>query len=183
MTKKENGTSEVASLIVRVAGVIGAAVSAFTLLVLPFIVTYDVVTRYFLHMSSSFAPEVSGYLLLAIGFMGASYTLMRGRHIYMESVVQRLNKQAQAMLGTFARLVGFGCASVISWQGWLLVLYSYRLGVVSTTPLGVPLYLPQLLIAVGSSLLALQLLILLLSEAASALANLHRGRALARPAR
>ncbi|MDX2145266.1 MAG: TRAP transporter small permease [Rhodospirillaceae bacterium] len=106
-------------------------------------------------ISLSFAVEYSGYLLILSLFLGSGWTLRQGGHIRVSLLSERLGPNARHGLDIMATLVGLAVAVFISfallrfgWGTWTRGTLSYFS---SATPLGYP----QLLLALGPTILVL----------------------------
>jgi TRAP-type mannitol/chloroaromatic compound transport system permease small subunit len=127
--------------------------------VLAFFVTYDVLARKWGSQlglpTTRVTDEISGYMLAVAATWGFAYTLRTGAHVrvdvlfpYMASGVRTaVDFLAQALMAVFA--------SVVAWKIWALVADSLQSDMRSSTYLLTPLYIPQGILGVGFSLLAL----------------------------
>lgn len=100
------------------------------------------------------ATDYAGYFMAASAFLAFAHTLNRGVHIRIELFL--------SMLGGFRRwaeIACFLCSTAIAvwfaYYSWTLVYWSYVLGDVSQGLDATPLWIPQLTMAAGASLLAL----------------------------
>jgi TRAP-type C4-dicarboxylate transport system permease small subunit len=128
-------------------------------IVLAFFVTYDVLARKWggaLGLPTTrVTDEISGYILAVAATWGFAYALRSGGHVrvdvlfpYMARGVRRaVDCAAQALMALFA--------SIVSWKIWVLVADSMESDMRSSTYLLTPLYIPQGILGVGFSLLAL----------------------------
>jgi TRAP-type C4-dicarboxylate transport system permease small subunit len=126
---------------------------------LAFFVTYDVLARKWGSAlglpTTRVTDEISGYMLAVAATWGFAYALRSGAHVrvdvlfpYMARGVRRaVDFLAQALMALFA--------AVISWKIWALVGDSMQSDMRSSTYLLTPLYIPQGILGVGFSLLAL----------------------------
>jgi TRAP-type C4-dicarboxylate transport system permease small subunit len=106
--------------------------------------------------------EVSGYLLLAIVFLGLAYTMRAGGHIRADIVLAHVPLRARAVLETVATLLAGGFAATLLAGSWILVAEYYARGTLSFKYLQIPLWIPATLLPVGTGLLFLQLVAQLL---------------------
>jgi TRAP-type C4-dicarboxylate transport system permease small subunit len=145
----------------RIADAAGVLAGAATL-VLTAMVTGGVVARRVLNAPLLFVEEVSGYLVLAIVFLGLAYTLKDGGHIRVDIVLGRLT-------GGVRRATQAAClVAALVWAGfvvagtWRLVEEYYTQRVLSFAYLQTPLWIPGTAMVAGAVLLALQVLALFL---------------------
>ena len=103
-----------------------------------------------------FAYEYSGYLLIAITFMGAAFTLNAGGFTRMEIVYNRLKGKALRILDFLIYAVSLAYLVIIAYWLWIYVAGSYRSGVTSISIAQTPLYLPRAFMFFGVALLVLE---------------------------
>jgi len=125
--------------------------------------TIDVFGRYLFNKPILGTLEVFEIILPAIVLLGLGYTQESRSHVTMEIVVSHLSAKTQNFLG----LLTSGCALIISalilWRGWLLVVGFWRMGRTIPT-IGVPMFLPQLLVPLGAFTLCLVLIVQMLQH-------------------
>ena len=140
-------------LVQAAGGLAAAAILAMTLLI-----TLDVTGRYLFGRPTLIAVEMSGYLLVAMVFLGLAYTDHRGRHIQIAILTSRLPPRGQAVLG----MVNTAIASAFClWLAWLTlqpVLLDRAFGTVSLTGTRTPIWIPSAAIPLGLALVGLHLL-------------------------
>ena len=100
----------------------------------------------------------AGYLMAASGFLALAHTLKRGEHIRVTLLLGALKGEAKRGLelwglaaGSALALLFAGYSVRLSWQSW-------RLHDISTGNDATPLWLPQVAMAIGTSLLAIALI-------------------------
>jgi TRAP-type C4-dicarboxylate transport system permease small subunit len=144
----------VADRVAAVAGVVsGAAVVAMTALV-----TVEVLSRDLFNVSTLIADEMSGYLLVALTFLGLAPTLRNGGFIRIDTYRARLRGRARLALELAIHLLAVGYAVLLDWYLWRLALDAWRLGTTSIQVSRTPLWIPQMCMAVGGLLLVFDLL-------------------------
>jgi len=125
-------------------------VSAFVALVV--VAFAQVVFRYVLGNSLSWAEEVSRYLFVWIVFLASAIAVDRGRHIAVDSLQGTLGERARMILQI---ALGVGVAvflAVLVWKSLSLA----RLAMIERAPAsGVPLGLVQLAVPIGAALMLL----------------------------
>jgi TRAP-type mannitol/chloroaromatic compound transport system permease small subunit len=127
--------------------------------VLAFFVTYDVLARkwgsYLGLPTTRVTDEISGYMLALAATWGFAYALRTDAHVRVDVMFPYMGRRLKAVMDFIALLLMALFASVISWKIWVLVLDSMESGMKSSTYLLTPLYIPQGILGVGFSLLAL----------------------------
>jgi TRAP-type C4-dicarboxylate transport system permease small subunit len=121
----------------------------------------DVMGRYLFRKPIIGTLEAFEILLPAIVLLSLAYTQRSKGHITVDLFIPHLPPKARAILGfatTSWAIVLFG---LIGWQGILLSL-SYRQTERVITNIGVPMFLPRLLVPVGAFAMVLILIVDLL---------------------
>jgi len=98
--------------------------------------------------------DYAGYFMAASAFLAFAHTLNRGAHVRIELFLSMLGKYR-----SWAEKISFLCSTAIAawfaYYSWAMVYWSYALGDVSQGLDETPLWIPQLTMAIGASLLAL----------------------------
>jgi TRAP-type mannitol/chloroaromatic compound transport system permease small subunit len=127
--------------------------------VLAFFVTYDALARKWgAHLglpTTQVTDEISGYMLAFAATWGLAYALRSGSHVRIDVVFPYLTLRLKAVADFVALAVMALFAAAIAWKIWALVVDSWQSGLRSSTYLLTPLYVPQSILGVGFSLLAL----------------------------
>jgi len=123
--------------------------------------TVDVMSRYLFNKPILGTLETFEILLPAIVLLGLGYTQRNNAHVRMEILVSQLSFRTQTVLNFLTN----GCALLISvlilWRGWVLTIGYWRMGRTIPT-IGVPMFLPQLLVPLGALILSLVLIVQML---------------------
>ncbi len=117
----------------------------------------DVIMRHVFNAPTTWADEVSCYLLVAITFLGAAYTLVLDGHIRVEAIITKFNPKIRCYIETGLDIVSFFFLAFFSWQAMKLVADSYASVRIAPTLLRTPLYIPQAFFAAGLAWFSLQL--------------------------
>lgn len=136
------------------AGILAGA----TTLVLMVMVTGGVVARRVFHAPLLFVEEVSGYLVLAIVFLGLAYTLKDGGHIRVDVVFGRLGGAARRATQAACLVVALAWAGFVVAGTWRLLEEYYTQRVLSFAYLQTPLWIPGAVMVAGAVLLVLQVI-------------------------
>lgn len=138
----------------------GGAIAAAALLAMIFIVTYEVLMRYVFRSPTVWVHEVSAYLQVVIGMLGAAYALLYDRHVRVDLVLTRLPRRTRYWLN----LVTFSLAlifffSFLTWLGWTMFYDAIKSGNRSVfSVLRTPFWYTYWLVPAGGLLMCLQLL-------------------------
>jgi TRAP-type C4-dicarboxylate transport system permease small subunit len=98
--------------------------------------------------------DYAGYFMGASAFLAFAHTLNRGSHIRIElflSMMGPVRPIVERLAFIFSTLIGVW----FSWYSWSMVYWSFKLGDVSQGLDATPMWIPQLSMAIGISLLAL----------------------------
>ena len=104
------------------------------------------------------ATEIAGFCVAASAFLALAPTLQHGGHIRVTLVLEHLPKRVHRWVELWCLAVAFGMT--LYFARWVidLVLGSIRFGDVSPGLLAVPLWIPQLAMAIGLVIFAICLL-------------------------
>lgn len=120
---------------------------------------YDVLARYLFNSPTSWATEISTYVLICVIFLGAAYTNLMDGHVRVELLLQRLVGEARSELLVAVAWIGWLVVSIAAWQASLMVLSDYRNGSRIFSLLLTPTWLPKLPIAMGLAMLSASILV------------------------
>lgn len=126
--------------------------SAFALVLICGLILAQVIAR---NMGSTLrdAEEFAAWAMAAAGFLGLPYALHCGSHIRVQVAQRFLPRGMQHGMEVVATLAGVAIAAYLAWFCTAFVIESYRFKEVSQGLVPVPLWLPQLPMALGSLLL------------------------------
>ncbi len=101
------------------------------------------------------ADDISGYFMGASTFFALAYSLRRGGHIRVELMLQRLGSGARRFFEIWALGAAGAMTAYASWWCIFLTWESYMLGDVSPGVIAIPLWIPQLSMCAGITLLCI----------------------------
>lgn len=120
--------------------------------VMVFNVTWQVLSRYVFQSPSSYTDELSRYLLVWLGMLGAAYVAGKNEHLAIDIYPQKLNGVAKRRLMVFIHLVIVAFVlPVMILGGGNLVYITYILQQKSAT-LGLPLAYVYVIIPISGLL-------------------------------
>jgi TRAP-type C4-dicarboxylate transport system permease small subunit len=147
---------------------LGLWTSGIAVLLMVFLITLEVAGRKLFGFSTLVADEFSGYLLVVTTFMGAAYTLKTKGFTRMEAVYNRFKGASRRMIDLAFNLVSLIFLMIVDYWLWVHIFSSYRSGLTSISIFQTPLYIPQLFMGIGATMLlfevALQIVSLFLTE-------------------
>src|ERR1700751_1924919 len=160
-------TTPPASAADRVAATINDIVvklSSVALVAAGFVLTYSVIVRYFLKISTDWQDEMSVFLIVGAVFMSsAAVQALRG-HVAIATIVgllpARVNRARQILVDV-GRLAF--CA-FFAWKSWTLLHEAWVDDYHSGSTWGPPLWIPYSLMTIGMTLLSIQILLQVMGE-------------------
>lgn len=135
---------------------LGTLASTGALAFMGLLITYEIIIRAVFGKSTLLADEMTGYLLVLLLFMGLAYTLRNEGMLRVEFLFNRLPYRARIWVEAACCLVAFVYMVILSYQSWMFFYESYDLGYTSVNPSGMRLWIPQLSIPIGCSLMVLE---------------------------
>jgi TRAP-type C4-dicarboxylate transport system permease small subunit len=129
-------------------------------------VLLDILSRTIFGTAPLGGREVSTYVLATGVAWSVASTFRRRGHIRIDVVFFLLPKRLQTLLDVVATVLMEIFAFALSYYSWDLALMSFWQGTKSVTSLQTPLFIPQALMALGFSTLAIEVLLFLLVQLA-----------------
>ena len=105
----------------------------------------------------SWSAEFAGYAMAASSFMGLAYTLNTGGHIRVNLLADRLPTSWQRWLERLCLLMASGIVGFFAWYCVAMTYDSYQFNEMGQGIIAVPLWIPQLWMALGVACLWLAL--------------------------
>jgi TRAP-type C4-dicarboxylate transport system permease small subunit len=99
--------------------------------------------------------DYAGYCMAASSFLALAYTLGAGEHIRVTLFLQRLPRDKQRIGELWCLLVGCFLSGYFAFYSVKMVRVSYQINDVSQGPDATPLWIPQLGMAAGTTVLAI----------------------------
>jgi TRAP-type C4-dicarboxylate transport system permease small subunit len=123
----------------------------------------NVVGRYFFNRSIYWAEEVMLFLMIGCVFLGGGVVAWSGRQIRMDVIVNMLPERLRHAVDLFSELVFIATALTIVVFAWPVIRDLYQFDQRSQSA-EVPLVIPQALVPVGLSIMALLVAVRLLTR-------------------
>lgn len=102
--------------------------------------------------------EIAGFMLAGASFLSLPYALRHGTHIRVNLFIQRLGSKGQQLTDIWSFLIGTALTGWLAYYAWELVLESYEYGDLSTGLIAVPIWIPQVSLALGTTLMTVSML-------------------------
>ncbi len=127
------------------------------LLAAALILTSSVLTRYFLHASTDWQDEASVFCLVGATFLCSAFVQAIRGHVGIAAVASLLPPAVDRLR---VLVVDVGClafCTFFAWKSWTLLHEAWAEGQTTSSSWAPPLWIPYLLMALGMSLLGVQL--------------------------
>jgi TRAP-type C4-dicarboxylate transport system permease small subunit len=150
-------------ILALVNGVVVKA-SSVALVASGFVLTYSVIVRYFLKISTDWQDEMSVFLIVGAVFMSAAAVQSLRGHVAIETIIgllpARVNRARQILVDVASLIF---CA-FFSWKSWTLLHEAWVEDYHSGSTWGPPLWIPYSLMSIGMTLLSIQILLQVVGE-------------------
>lgn len=140
----------------------GAYLGALLLVSLTLLILTEIFIRYFFSTSTMIADEYSGYLYLALIFLGLAYTFNEDAHIRINILTSKMSEKSNRLIDVMAGIITIIILCFILYRTILFTYDSYSMEMVSEAVSATPLYLTQLVMPLGITLFLLSVLVFVL---------------------
>lgn len=144
---------------------VGLGLSGLSAFLMMLIGAADVLATYLLNQPVPAALELTESLMVVVVFMALAYTQSRRQHIAVTLLYQRFPWNVQRGVTVLAGLLGAVMFGLVAWQGWLLFWQSWVIREYASGIILFPVYPSKACFALGASLMTLQVVRDVLSEA------------------
>lgn len=100
----------------------------------------------------------AGYAMAGAGFLALAHTLKSNEHIRVTLIIGKLRGGARRGLELWALSVAVLMSGALAWYSWRLVWQSHSFHDISTAADATPLWIPQVLMGLGCTVLFVALL-------------------------
>jgi TRAP-type C4-dicarboxylate transport system permease small subunit len=136
-----------------------AILSALLILFATLVLTYEVVTRYFMKVANDWVIELCIFLLIAATFLAAGYTQAERGHVGIEVLDEVMSPRGNRIRQLVGDVLSLVVVAVIARNAWHYMYNAYQQGWATSSTWGPPLWIPYFFMAFGLSTLGLQMLI------------------------
>ncbi|MGY3490191.1 TRAP-type C4-dicarboxylate transport system permease small subunit [Bradyrhizobium sp. USDA 4011] len=126
------------------------------------ILSYSVLGRALFHSPNYWQDEAAVFLLVGATFMTSAYVQSQRGHVSIEAFVGLLSARANGIRLWLVDVASFAFCTFFAWKSWTLAHEAYVDGQVSNSMWSPPLAIPYGLMALGMTLLCVQLLLQIL---------------------
>ena len=123
------------------------------------VLSYSVVVRYFLHEPTEWQDETAVFLIVGATFLSAAGVQAKRGHVAIEALTGMMPGGINRTRLILVDLISLVFVAFFAWKSWTLLHEAWVDGQTSQSTWGPPLWIPYALMAVGMSLLALQLVL------------------------
>lgn len=132
-------------------------VAALALIAILLIIVSQMVARWS-GVSLPGSTNYAGYAMAAASFFAFAYALNHGAHIRVSLFLQRFSGMRRRIAELWCYGVGSGLACYFAWFAVKAVRISHKLNDISQGQDATPLWIPQLVMAIGTAVFALALI-------------------------
>jgi TRAP-type C4-dicarboxylate transport system permease small subunit len=100
----------------------------------------------------------AGYAMAGAGFLALAHTLKHNEHIRVTLIIGKLTGGARRGMELWALSVAVLMSGALAWFSWRLVWQSHTFHDISTAADATPLWIPQILMGIGCTVLLIALI-------------------------
>lgn len=135
------------------------AVSMLATLAAAAILSTSVFLRYYLRAPTDWQDEAAVFLLVGATFLCGAHVQQQRGHVGIETLAGLLPPWAERLRRVFCDVASFLFCGFFAWKSWQLLHEAVTDGQTTSSAWAPPLAIPYSMMAAGTSLLALQLLV------------------------
>lgn len=133
--------------------------SMLALVLTSLVLTYSVVTRYLFKVATDWQDEASVFMLVGAIFICTAYVQSQRGHVGIEALSAVLPARVNRVRLLVVDIASTLFCSFFSWKSWTLFHEAWAEGQTTSSSFAPPLWIPYSMMAVGMTLLTLQLLL------------------------
>jgi TRAP-type C4-dicarboxylate transport system permease small subunit len=138
--------------------------SMIAILAACFILTGSVFLRYYFKIPTDWQDEMSVFLLVGAMFMCGAYVQSQRGHIGIEALAGFFSPAANRLRLLFCDIASFAFCAFFTWKTWSMLHEAVVEGQTTSSSWAPPLWIPYGLMAVGMTLLSLQILLQIITS-------------------
>lgn len=132
-----------------------AGAGVLALVAMMFIVTFDVVLRYFFNDPTVWAGEIASFLTISVVFLGLAQNIRFNDHIRIDVFTSLLPTRARLFLDVAAYAVAVVFSLVLFMGCWDRFANFWMRHTVSDSPAMIPLWIPMVPVVLGAAVFGL----------------------------
>jgi TRAP-type C4-dicarboxylate transport system permease small subunit len=161
-TKPAGASPDIFERILSAINRLVVRLSSVALVIAGFVLTYSVIVRYFLKISTDWQDEMSVFLIIGAVFMSAA-AIQAGRgHVAIKAITGLLPPHVNMARQILVDAASLAFCAFFAWKSWLLLAEAWEEGFRSGSTWAPPLWIPYGLMTAGMMLLSLQILLQLM---------------------
>ena len=161
-TKAAPALLDIAERILSTINQLVVRLSSVALVIAGFVLTYSVIVRYFLKISTDWQDEMSVFLIIGAVFMSAAAIQAARGHVAIEAITGLLPPHVNMVRQILVDAASLAFCAFFTWKSWLLLAEAWEEGFHSGSTWAPPLWIPYVLMTAGMMLLSLQILLQLM---------------------
>jgi TRAP-type C4-dicarboxylate transport system permease small subunit len=143
----------------RAANRAAVAVGMLALVLASLVLTSSVVSRYLFKASTDWQDESAVFLLVGVTFLCAPYVQQQRGHIGIEALAAILPPRVNRWRRVVVDVLSAAFCTFFAWKSWTLLREAWVDGQTTSSSWAPPLWIPYGLMAVGMTLLAVQIVL------------------------
>jgi TRAP-type C4-dicarboxylate transport system permease small subunit len=161
--RRPRALAPLAALLHKMNAVLAVA-SGIAIGVAACVLTWEATARYLFKIPSDWQDETAIFLLVGATFLAAGWVQEARGHVGIQALAALLSPRAEAVRRYASDIATFAFCSFFAWKSWTLLIEAVHDGQTSNSAFGAPLWIPYGSMALGSTVLALQVLVQVLSR-------------------
>ena len=152
----------VLGILERMLGAINGAmlfIGMVTLVVASFVLTYSVFSRYLFRAATDWQDEVAVFCIVGAVFLCGAWVQAQRGHVGIEAIVSVLPPRANRFRKILVDMMSLAFCAFFAWKSWTLFHEAWVDKMTTSSTFSPPLTIPYGLMAVGMTLLVVQLLL------------------------
>ncbi|HNS15513.1 MAG TPA: TRAP transporter small permease [Syntrophorhabdaceae bacterium] len=163
-TKNKGFFGRILDRVADVAGFMSMAAVVFAMLV----IVYEVIARYVFRWATVWEVEAAIMATIFVTFVGAVFSLKNNAHVTMDDIVlPHLKPKVRKWLALITPVFSLIFCVILAYKSWKMFWEAFSLGWKSETIWAPPLAIPYSFLAVGVSIMCLQLIGIIVRAAKS----------------
>lgn len=148
------------ALLTNIAGV----VAGFLILLVGFMIVYEIVARNIFNSPTEWVMEISTYCIIIAGFLGMGVAYAGKKHIHVDILLVHLSAKTRCYIEVLTSLAGIYFSYLFTVEAWKMMQLSIEFNNCAPTTLSTPLWIPQSALPAGMFILLLQIIGTLLHD-------------------